>query len=260
MSFLHETPQEAVREVKLEHVSVGGRLFKMLRPTQPYRLLDDPTIIRAFERDEYLPYWAELWPSSMLLGEVLLAEPGLDGLEALELGCGLGLAGIVALSLGVRVTFSDYDSTALHFAARNARLNRFEDFHLLRFDWRDPPSLRFPLIFGADLLYEERNLNPVLNTICNMLSDNGLCLIVDPDRRPAQRFRAALDSRRGQGLEWSAKMLRGTIGSCAHEATLYRIRKTDAGGCPILKSLGADDDAGKKPTITDKLGDVPRTL
>lgn len=247
-----------MRDVELQEIAVGKRRFQMLRPTQPHRLLDDPAIIRAFEQDEYLPYWAELWPSSLFLGEVLLAEPGvLSGEQALELGCGLGLAGIVALSRGLRVTFSDYDATALHFAAQNARLNGFQNFDLLRFDWRHPPSLRFPLIFGADLLYEERNVDPVLNTICNMLLDNGLCLLVDPDRRPAERCRAALDGRRGQGLVWSAKTLRRTLGQCASEATLYRIRKTDPEHRGTLKSPGADDDAVKKPTITDKLGDIP---
>lgn len=259
-AFLHETPQEAVRDVELQEIAVGKCRFKMLRPTQPYRLLDHPTVIRAFEKDEYLPYWAELWPSSVLLAEVLLAEAGLTALEALELGCGLGLAGIVALSRGVRVTFSDYDATALHFAARNARLNGFEQFDLLRFDWRNPPFLHYPLIFGADLLYEERNIAPILNTICNMLSGNGLCLIVDPNRRPAESFRAGLDSLRGQGLVWSAGMLRGTLGNCAHEATLYRIRRTSPEPRGTLKSSVADDDGGKKTTITDKLGDVLNSL
>ena len=42
--------------------------------------------------------------------------------RALEVGCGLGLPGIVALSMGLQVTFSDYDACALRFAADEARL------------------------------------------------------------------------------------------------------------------------------------------
>lgn len=224
-AVLPETPREAVGEIVLQEVAVGDRRFQMLRPRQPHRLLDDPAIIRAFEADEYLPYWAELWPSSVLLGQALLEQTWPPGLEALELGCGLGLGGIVALSCGLRVTFSDHDATALHFAAENARLNGFQSFELLRFDWRNPPLLRYPLIFGSDLLYEDRNVEPILDVICNMLSENGLCLIVDPDRKPAQRFREALARGQNRGLEWSERMLRGNIADCAVRATLYRIRK-----------------------------------
>ena len=61
----------------------------------------------------------------------------------MEIGCGLGLPGIAALSKGLRVTFSDYDPLALRFAADNARANGFTDFKVLQLDWRHPPADAF---------------------------------------------------------------------------------------------------------------------
>ena len=50
-------------------------------------LLDE----EAFEHEEFLPYWAELWPSAIALARVLARRP-LTGRRVLELGCGLGPA------------------------------------------------------------------------------------------------------------------------------------------------------------------------
>jgi predicted nicotinamide N-methyase len=86
-----------------EAVLLEGHTFQMLRPGEPDRLLDNPAVVQAFERDEYMPYWADLWPAARMLAKVILRETWPAGLEALELGCGLGLPGIAALAKGLRV-------------------------------------------------------------------------------------------------------------------------------------------------------------
>src|SRR5215472_2380055 len=123
---LPETPLEAIRKVVRDQVIIENQTFWIDHPDESDRLLDDPVIRSAFAADEYLPYWADLWPAARMLAKAILREPWMPGLEALEIGCGLGLPGIVALSRGLRVTFSDYDPCALRFAADNARLNGFD--------------------------------------------------------------------------------------------------------------------------------------
>src|SRR5262249_8725690 len=156
---LPETPWEALGPLIRETVIVEGQTFLLHRPGESDRLLDHPTIRSAFAADEYMPYWADLWPAARMLAKVLLRATWPAGLPTLEVGCGLGLPGIVALSRGLRVTFSDYDATALRFAADNARLNGHDDFELLRMDWRYPPADRqWPLVLASDLIYEIRNV------------------------------------------------------------------------------------------------------
>ena len=101
------------------------RTFIIARPSESDRLIDHPSVRSAFAADDYMPYWADLWPAARMLAKAILRETWVPGQSALEVGCGLGLPGIAALAMGLNVTFSDYDATALHFAADNARAERF---------------------------------------------------------------------------------------------------------------------------------------
>lgn len=220
--FLPETPLDAVRDRVLETVCLEGRTFHLERPADSDRLLDHPAMHSAFAADEYMPYWADLWPGARILAKAILREPWTPALEALEIGCGLGLPGIVALACGLRVTFSDYDATALRFAADNARANGFSDFRLLQLDWRCPPAdLRFPVILGADLIYEIRSVEPFVALIKRLLAPGGVCLVTDQDRTPAHLFRETLATA---GLHYTAKVMHaGETSGRRVRGTLYRI-------------------------------------
>jgi predicted nicotinamide N-methyase len=208
-----------------ETVLLDGHAFRIRRPGEPDRLLDHPAVVAAFAKDEYMPYWADLWPAARMLAKVLLREEWPAGTEALELGCGLGLPGVAALARGLRVTFSDYDATALAFAAENARLNGFHEFRLLRLDWRRPPAVQYPLILASDLLYEERNVAPVVGLLQKMLTPNGLCLLTDQDRKPAPLLRAMLSEA---GFSFTTEMVRAGQPGLRVKGTIYRIRKTSS--------------------------------
>jgi predicted nicotinamide N-methyase len=144
-------------------------------------------------------------------------------LRALEIGCGLGLPGIVALSLGLHVTFSDYDATAVQFAAANARANGLTDFDTLVLDWRHPPEdATWPLILAADLIYEARNVPPVVELIRTLLEPGGACLLTDQDRVPAEALRESLAAA---GLAFTTQPLYATEPDGRRiKGTLYRIR------------------------------------
>ena len=191
---LHSTPPEAVKETVRETVLIDGRAFKIDRPGGSDLLFDHPAVRAAYAADEYIPYWAELWAAGRMLAKAVLREPWETyprgrQLEALEVGCGLGLAGIAALSRGLRVTFSDIDELAVRFAAANARLNGFTDFATAAIDLRSPPpGLSVPVLLGADLLYEPRMVEPVVAFVGAVLAPGGVALIADPDRVSARPF------------------------------------------------------------------------
>jgi predicted nicotinamide N-methyase len=224
-----ETPPEAIEATVREHVIVDDHSYRIDRPAASDKLLDHPAVRRAFDADEYMPYWADLWPASRMLAKVILREPwpvppSGDKLHALEIGCGLGLPGIAALSVGLRVTFSDYDSTALRFAADNARLNGFDSFDTLQMDWRYPPAhLRVPVVFASDLVYEMRNVEPIVELIGRVLAPGGLCLITDQDRVPSHFLREALKAK---SLTYETQTVRaGEPGGRRVKGTLYRISR-----------------------------------
>jgi predicted nicotinamide N-methyase len=186
---------------------------------------DHPAVRAAYEADEYIPYWSELWPASRMLAKVVLREPWEpypQPVEVLEVGCGLGLAGIATLARGLSVTFSDLDETATRFAAANARLNGFTHFRTAGIDLRHPPTgLQVPVLLGADLLYEPRMVETLVGFIDRVLAPNGVCLIADPDRYSARPFRWTAEQA---GLRVTSSLVRaGEPGGERHKGTLYRI-------------------------------------
>jgi predicted nicotinamide N-methyase len=180
---------------------VGRQTIRLVRPTDPDRLLDDPEVIAWNRRDDYMPYWAYVWPGAYLLAEAVIREPWpVVGAaltpEALEIGCGLGLAGLVALAVGLRVQFSDYDQAPLEFVARGVAANGFDPARcvLRRLDWRNLPDEQFPIILGSDVIYEARLVPLVANLLSKLLAPGGLGLIATPYRLSAEGFPSALAS------------------------------------------------------------------
>jgi len=224
-----ETPLTAVPDRQIERVIIDRFTFQIERPADSYSLLDDPVVLDAHERDEYMPYWADLWPAARMLAKAIAKEDWTqypktrEKLEALELGCGLGVPGLTALACGLRVIFSDYDLTAVRFAASNARRNKLYDFQSLPLDWRCPPAdLKVPVILGADLTYETRNIDPLVRLIRQVLLPGGICLLTDQDRTPAPLLREALVYA---GLKYDQQLVRaGEPGGYRIQGSLYRIR------------------------------------
>jgi predicted nicotinamide N-methyase len=217
-----QTPPDAVAVLIHEEVIVERRSFTIARPANSDLLLDHPAVLAAFARDEYMPYWADLWPAARMLAKAVAREPWTPGQRALEIGCGLGLPGVVALSRGLRVIFSDYDLTAIDFAARNARANGFDDFELLPLDWRNPPAyLKVPVVLASDLIYEIRNVAPLVGLIKCVLAPDGVCLLTDQDRVPSHLMRQTLDD---EGMAYTTRVVHaGEPGGRRLRGTLYRI-------------------------------------
>jgi len=217
-----ETPRDALGELVCETVVLDEQSFIIERPGNSDHLLDHPVLREAFAADEYMPYWADLWPAARMLARAVLREPWATGQTALEIGCGLGLPGIAALSKGLRVIFSDIDATALRFAAENARRNGFANFDLLQLDWRYPPEdLQVPVVLASDLIFERRHVEPLAALIARVLAPTGFALLTDQDRPPAPYLRDALAAN---GLVFNTQMMRaGAPGNNRVKGTLYRI-------------------------------------
>ncbi len=150
----HETT-----EVLLEMDRMTIRLAKI---ADLDAMLDDVDPV-TFTEDERLPYWADLWPSAVGLARYLDRRVPLDGQRVLELGCGLGLLGVVAARHGARVLCTDYEAEALAFTRHNARINGCRRIRTQLVDWRYPAlKRRYDTILASDVIYEARNFGPLV--------------------------------------------------------------------------------------------------
>ncbi len=166
----------------------GDHKLKLTIPDRPDALLEDPEVLAANDRDDYMPYWAYLWPAAIHMSKAVLKADWAEGTRVLELGCGVGLVGVAARAKGCRVTMTDYDAKSVVVAQHNARLNGFDDVEACELDWRTPPSTTYPVILGCDLLYEQRNLLPILELLEVMLEPGGICWLADGGRNVAHQF------------------------------------------------------------------------
>ncbi|MFL5826406.1 MAG: class I SAM-dependent methyltransferase [Thermoleophilaceae bacterium] len=177
---------KAAEDLVEEVVPLAGRDLSLLRPHNSDELLNE----EAFVHEEFLPYWAELWPTSRQLAAAV-AGRSLHGARTLELGCGLGLGSIAAALAGGRVTATDWAPYAVEFAARNARRNGLQVEGLLC-DWAHPEPIveRAPwdLVIGSDLLYERRNLPLLTDLLPRLVDKSGEVLIADPGRPLEEAF------------------------------------------------------------------------
>ena len=174
-------PEDLVEET----IVLVGRDLAILRPRDSEALLDE----EAFEHEEFLPYWAELWPSAFALARALDRRP-LKARRTIELGCGLGLPAIAAARAGARVLATDWSPDAVAMTARNAERNGVA-LETAPFRWDDDPGALgppWPLVLASDVLYERRNVAPLLELLPRLCAAAGEVWLADPGRAPATGF------------------------------------------------------------------------
>ena len=169
----------------VEDATVDEHTFSILKPANS----DDLIREEDFVKDERLPYWADVWPSSLILAGKLLELNG-RGRTALELGCGVGLSTLAATTAGFQVLSTDYYEDALDVTRANVFRNLGTIAQTRLVDWRHlPPDLgTFDLAFASDVLYEKEyaELLPVI--LDHVLTRDGIALIADPGRVAAPIF------------------------------------------------------------------------
>jgi predicted nicotinamide N-methyase len=182
LSFPEHVSPEPRRTPPLVETTVvaGGLELTLLRPPDAAALIDED----VFAVEEFLPYWAELWPAGIALADAL--PPELRGRRVLELGCGLGLPSLVAAARGARALATDWAREALELLEANAARNGVV-VETARIRWDEPERLpgSWDLVLAADVLYEHRNV-PQLLALLERLG--APVLLAEPGRPPSQAF------------------------------------------------------------------------
>jgi predicted nicotinamide N-methyase len=178
-------------------IDVGGDAIALWRVADLERHVDREALLAGDDPPEP-PYWAHLWTGALVLAATV--PPGAG--RVLELGCGLGLPGLVAARRGARVTFVDRLAAPLAFVRASAAANRLAPVALCVADFAGD-ALRGPvdLVLAAEVLYDRATLGALPDTLGRCLRPGGRALLTDARRTDTAAFYAALDAR---GLPWRA--------------------------------------------------------
>jgi ETFB lysine methyltransferase len=218
--------RDLVRELETRFVTatvdvdVAGDSLSILKP----RNSDDLISEADYVRDERLPYWADVWPSSLILARRMANDAG-GGRALLELGCGLGIVSIAAMRSGFDVVASDYYEDALRFTRANAWRNLQREPAVRMIDWRALPADlgTYDMIVAADVLYEMAYAELVAEALAAALTPRGMAIIADPGRVAVDQF---IDACAARGL---ARIDRDTSpfveGAIRQKITLFSIRR-----------------------------------
>ena len=177
------------RKYQLELITqeIAGHTFRVYKIANIDNALDD--IIRTHpEADEHTPYWTELWPSAIALGE-FISKRKLKGKSTLGLGSGVAAAEMAARRQGANVVLSDNQEDALRIAELNWIVNFNESPQLINLDWRHPTiDRKFDVLLASDVAYEQRLFWPLLYTFRKLLASNGEIYLSEPNRPIAEEF------------------------------------------------------------------------
>jgi predicted nicotinamide N-methyase len=166
--------------------AVRERRFSFFTPKSIDRFIDPRDGLQNF------PLWAKVWEAALVLADEIARIPPTPGARILEIGCGLGVAGIVASAFGHEVTLTEHDPHALAFARANAERNLPDPSsrpRILKLDWMRPElNGVFDMIVGSEVVYSERDYEPLLSLFKTLLQPGGKVLLAEGVRATSLEF------------------------------------------------------------------------
>ena len=184
-------------DAALADVTVGDERVALWQVVDLERHVDRTALLGAEDPPEP-PYWAHLWSGARVLADVVPARAG----AVLEVGCGLGLPGLVAARRGARGTFLDRVPAALAFARASATANDVVDARFVVADATGAAlRARFDLVLVAELLYDRALFGPLASALAGWIAPGGRTLLADAGRTDTRAFYPALEA---VGLRWRA--------------------------------------------------------
>lgn len=192
-----------VHAVCFNTVRVGDKVLECIQIADMEDYLD--RLVETLEGQkgvEALPLWAKIWPACLPMAMYMQRQTPQNEDRVLEIGAGLGVAGMFAGLRGFPVVISDIHPDALVFARINVLHNALADTVQVRYvDFTaDEHHGVFSHIIGSEVLYRESVYSALLHFLRSHLPSDAaarcdssaeILLTTDCGRRALKFFAAA---------------------------------------------------------------------
>ena len=204
---------KAAYDTEIVDLTIGGRPFRFHVPRTIDRFIDSSDPLRNF------PLWSKIWEASLLLASKLAARPVSPGERLIELGAGLGVAGVAAAAFGHDITITEYDPHALAFLYANRLENQCHAAQVCRLDWHNPElHVSFDVILGSELIYKESDFMIMRTLFRKLIKPGGEVLLAAEMRQTNKAFLDCMQS------EFQIQIAKHTLRSESQAIPLLLIR------------------------------------
>ncbi len=184
--------------VEPTEINAAGKppvMVELCTVASPEELVDRAALLSA-RRVPEPPYWTLVWTGARALARALLETPPPSSARILDLGCGLGLCGLVAARSGAHTVFADKIPECLDFVSASAARASIDNYETRVLDFTcDSLDRRFDLILAADIVYEPADYEPLVSFLDRHLNDNGSIWLTETLRADAKLMLASLAAR-----------------------------------------------------------------
>ena len=170
-------------ETETKDLTIKDKNFRFFVARSLESFVDPEDIFNDF------PLWIKIWEASIILADYIAGLQVEPEKRFLEIGCGVGLVGIVASAFGHHVTATEYNSDALNFARANALLNKASNIEIKEMNW-NKPQLKdsFDTIIGSEIIYKESDFPSISNLFRTYLKDGGEIILAERIRKTSMEF------------------------------------------------------------------------
>ncbi len=170
-------------EVEETSFSLVDHSLKLFVPTKIDRFINEDDVFKGF------PLWAKIWEATAILAYRMSKIKPDPEIRFLEIGAGMGVAGIYASKIGHKVTITEYNKDALEFAKANAALNNIENPDIRELDWTSPTiEGKFDYIIGSEVVFKEEDIMSIFLLFQKYLKPGGQIILAEGMRKSSLKF------------------------------------------------------------------------
>lgn len=183
-------------DVELTKFSIVNQTLEVYVPSNIDRFINQDDVFEGF------PLWSKIWEATAVLAFQLSQLPIDPTKKFLEIGAGMGVAGIFASKLGHNVTITEYNRDAINFARANALQNKIDDVDIQFLDWSNPGVMgQFDYIIGSEVIFKQEDIMSIHFLFQRYLKPGGKVILAEGMRKTSLEFVQSMEKHYNMKLK-----------------------------------------------------------